>query len=455
MQARLINKLLFHAGMPYKVCKFGGSSLATRELMENAIDVMLMDDARKVMVVSAPGTRPNVENDTKVTKLLLRADKEGYNWEIKDRIREIGEGLGNVVEELCDELDKRLNEKRKTEFPRKVLAFGEYASARIIAEIAQRKGILTAFLDPKDFNFRAVEKDGYYVPDPGCGGEMGGKLLAAAGLARLTVIPGFYAYDKKGNVVTFQFGGSDITQGWVGRAMDAELCENFTDVLGLMRADPRIVPEAEVAKYATYEETRELGGLKLHKDAVVPLMERYIPMMVRSSQHPEIEGTTIVCDRIPEKDEYILGILKQEGFTRLRLKKVGVDAEIGFGAEALAVLAEHKIPYKHFPSVTDLATLVVHEGYLMGDGVLQDVSRELRARTGAEVVRESKIDTIVVAGVGMQNHIDTNARIFGALGKAGIPQLMVDASTPISIVIGVPEGMGNDAVKAVYHEFYK
>jgi aspartate kinase len=224
--------------------------------------------------------------------------------------------------------------------------------------------------------------------------------------------------------------------------------------MGLMRADPAIVPEAEVIQYATFEETRELGGFKLEKDSIVPLMEKYIPLMVRSAREPDVKGTTIVCDRIPDEDEYILGVTKQEGFYRLRLKKIGVDEEIGFGAKALDVLAEMKIPYKHFPVVTDLATLIVHEDHLKGDGKLQDVNNALRRRTGAEVVRESKIDTIVVAGVGMQKHPDTNARIFGALGRAGIPQLMIDASTPVSIAIGVPEGSGDNAVRAVYNEFY-
>lgn len=129
------------------------------------------------------------------------------------------------------------------------------------------------------------------------------------------VIPGFYGAMANGTVVTFSRGGSDITGSLVAKAIHADLYENWTDVSGVLVADPRIINNPEVIHTITYTELRELaymGASVLHEDAIFPVRKAGIPINIRNTNAPEDDGTMIVestC-RIPAYT--ITGIARKE-----------------------------------------------------------------------------------------------------------------------------------------------
>lgn len=131
------------------------------------------------------------------------------------------------------------------------------------------------------------------------------------------VIPGFYGTLPDGMIHTFSRGGSDVTGSIIARAVGADLYENWTDVSGVLAADPRIVENPRIIDYITYRELRELsymGASVLHEDAVFPVRQANIPINVRNTNRPSDSGTFIVSTLPPNVHKRkVTGIARPQG----------------------------------------------------------------------------------------------------------------------------------------------
>ncbi|MBQ6374476.1 MAG: ferrous iron transport protein B [Clostridia bacterium] len=237
------------------VVKFGGTSLASAAQIKKAAAIVRDDPARRFVVVSAPGKRGDA--DTKVTDLLYRccaaavvgADYAAPLAEIETRFRDSATELG--VRRDLDADFARIRAHLQTAPERDYMASrGEYLNGRLIAQYLD-----AAFIDPAE-TIR-FGPDGQLDLETTC--RLLGERLAGAERA---VIPGFYGALPDGRVRTFTRGGSDITGAIVARAAQARLYENWTDVSGLLTADPRVVESPRVIDYITYTELRELNHME-------------------------------------------------------------------------------------------------------------------------------------------------------------------------------------------------
>ena len=234
-----------------KVLKFGGSSLADARQFAKVKSIVEADPARRVVIVSAPGKR--FSGDHKITDLLyLCAAHIKYGVSCEDIFAMIRDRYNEIIAEcsLHISLDKEFDalwDKMKNGISQDELASrGEYFSARLMAEYLGYEFVDAARWIKFKFD-GTVDQDASYA------------ALRSLAEDRKVVIPGFYGVMPDGHIRTFSRGGSDITGALAAAALGADVYENWTDVSGILMADPRIVDDPEPIRRVTYSELRELS----------------------------------------------------------------------------------------------------------------------------------------------------------------------------------------------------
>lgn len=447
--------------MVLKVCKFGGTSLATREQIEKSLDIILSEkNDRRFMVVSAPGAR--FKGDTKVTDLLINATEE-YRQSKKSpsaervlsRFEELMPSNPTFFSGLRNELYERLDKVASANYEDSIKAFGEYACARVVNEILKSKKILSSFFDPLQMGLIISGKGKNARPISDSYQRMNKFFFNYR--FNIAVIPGFYGCNSKGEIVTLPRGGSDTSGAVVARAVNADVYENWTDADGLKRADPRIVENPETIPVMTYGEARELAymGFKLQDACFEPIRGRGIVLNVRNTDNPSHEGTRIVDSRELDPDERIVGVACEKDFVSIGMRKMYIDQVVGFGRKMMQVLENMKLPYEHTLDGVDNTSLVVARKYLK-DNILETLNGRLKkaCRPDGDILVQD-MALLGIAGEGMQNHYDVHARTFSALAREKIAVRMIDeGADDLSFFVGVDNDRSNDAVRAIYNEFY-
>ena len=431
------------------VVKFGGSSLADAGQIEKAAAIVRADPARRYVVVSAPGKRG--DGDTKITDLLYRCcalasekrDSSAPLRQIEARFQEIAAAL-RVDLDLDAEFQRIRAHLETAPDADYMSSRGEYLNGRLIAAY-----LGCAFVDPAE----VVRFDA----DGALDGERTYRLVADR-LADIdmAVIPGFYGALPDGRVKTFSRGGSDITGSIVARAVQARLYENWTDVSGLLTADPRVVERPRVIDYITYTELRELsymGASVLHEDAIFPVRMAGIPINIRNTNRPEDPGTMIVPEfRGGIRRRTVTGIAGRKGFTGIVVEKSLMNGQVGFGARLLQIFAAHGVSFEHCPTGIDAMSVIVSTAEF--NAHKEEILRAIRAELDPEILTVNDgLALIAVVGQGMVYTRDAAARLFSALAAADVSIRLIDmGSGGLNIIIGVDEADYERAIRAIYAE---
>lgn len=432
-----------------KVVKFGGSSLASAEQFQKVGEIIRSDRERKFVVPSAPGKRSS--DDTKVTDMLYAcyalADKgEDFSealGKIKERYQEIIDGLG-----LKLSLDKEFQTIEKN-FQKK--AGSDYAASRgeYLNGIIMAKYLGYTFVDAAEVI--RFKEDGEHDAE-----ETNRLMRERLAGVESAVIPGFYGAYADGRVKTFSRGGSDITGSIVARAIKANVYENWTDVSGVLVADPRIIFKPRGIETITYRELRELcymGFNVLHEDAIFPVRSEGIPINIRNTNAPEDNGTWIVESTCQKPKYVITGIAGKKGFCAVNIEKAMMNSEIGFGRKVLQAFEENEISFEHVPSGIDTMTVFVHQDEFMHKE--QKVVSGIHRLADPDAIDiEADLALIAVVGRGMKSTRGTAGRIFSALAHANVNVKMIDqGSSELNIIIGVANADFETAIKAIYDIF--
>ena len=432
-----------------KVVKFGGSSLASAEQFVKVGNIIHSDDDRKFVVPSAPGKR--YDSDTKVTDMLYAcyelAEKDhNFNAEmaqIEKRYQEIIDGL-KLDLNLSGEFDKIIDDFKRKAGPNYAASRGEYLNGIIMANYLGYE-----FVDPAE----AIRFNEAGVFDA----ELTQKLLSKRlENVERAVVPGFYGAKEDGTVVTFSRGGSDITGSIVAKAIQADVYENWTDVSGILIADPRIIENPKGIDIITYGELRELsymGFNVLHEDAIFPVRKEGIPINIRNTNKPEDEGTWIVGHTCKKAKYTITGIAGKKGFASINIEKDMMNAEVGFGRKVLQVFEEYDISFEHMPSGIDTLNVMVHQSEFVDkeQNILSGINK---AVSPDNVDIQSDLALIAVVGRCMKSQRGTVGRIFAALAHANVNVRMIDqGSSEQNVIIGVSNEDFETAIKAIYTIF--
>jgi len=436
-----------------KVVKFGGSSMADAGQYRKIRDILLADPERKVVVVSAAGKRN--KKDHKITDLLYLChahtqygvDCSGVYQMIVSRYLEIRDELGIELdlESEFAQLKRRIDAKSISQD--ELASRGEYFSAKLMAAYLGFR-----FIDAADwikFNFDGtVDQESTY------------EALRSQVWGLGVVIPGFYGLMPDGRIRTFSRGGSDITGSLAAAALDADVYENWTDVSGILMADPRIVDDPQTIPEVTYDELRELsysGAQVLHEGSIFPVREKNIPLNIRNTNAPEDPGT-IIQERFhhdADPNRFITGITGKKDFTIISLSKRGMGGEVGVLRKVLSVLERHNVSVDYVPNGIDNVSVVMPT---------ESVASNLYTIMG-EIQRDVEPDTLdvhdqiaVVAAVGrkMAFRPGISGKIFAALGEAGINIRMINQGPDeLNIIFGVDNRDFKNAIRVLYESFVK
>ena len=438
-----------------KVCKFGGSSVADAGQFLKIKNIVKSDKSRKFVVVSAVG-KAN-KDDHKITDLLYvlySHVKYGVDYEsilkiVEDKYNAIKNELGlsiNLDAEF-DEIRKNLNKHCDVDY---VVSRGEYLSAKLMADYLG--GI---FVDAKDVIFFGYDNKFYFD-------KIEKALEKYEGSDKVIVVPGFYGSLPNGKIRCMSRGGSDITGAVIANVVNASVYENFTDVSGIMVADPRIVDKPVSVKRITYAELREMsymGASVLHDEAIFPVKAKNIPLNILNTNDPSHPGTMILetCDEYDEKEEplVISGITGKKGFSSIFVAKSHIASEVGVLKEALDVISKYNISVESVATGIDSFSIVVESERVEND--LYDLMNNLgKVLETDNITIEDTMAMVAIVGRKLKNYKGFSGKLFSTLGKNDINiKLISQTSDEISIILGVDEKDFEKTINVVYKGFIK
>ena len=274
----------------------------------------------------------------------------------------------------------------------------------------------------------------------------------------IVVAAGFQGATPDGDTTTLGRGGSDTTAVALAAALGAAACDIFTDVSGVHTADPNLVPTARLLKEISYEEMLEMarvGAQVLHPRAVELARKHQIPVRVRNTFDPDHAGTILKGADEMEIYRPVSGVTVDRDQARLAILKV--PDRPGIAGEIFGALAEHGVS-------VDMIIQAFHEGGAVNDitftvkrsdlNTARAALEEAASRTGAEgVLADEDVAKVSVVGAGLMDQPDVAARMFAALGRAGINIKMISTSE-IRISCIISDKAAEQAVRLVHDLFH-
>lgn len=434
-----------------KVVKFGGSSLADAAQFQKVKQIIAADDARRFVVVSAAGRRR--KDDNKITDLLYLCHahlKYSVNCDpifqmIEERFLAIKNDLqlSYPIEKDLSYLKSALRKNIPLDY---LVSRGEYLTAKLMAEY-----LGYTFLDAKDFIYFSYDGQIDFIKT---------KEMMEHHLSKHDhfVIPGFYGAMPDGQVRIMARGGSDITGAIVAKVVDADVYENWTDVSGILMADPRIVENPKRIDKITYSELRELsymGANVLHEDAIFPVKEKNIPINIRNTNDPENPGTLIMEDdnNTLTNASPITGIAGSRDFTVVAIYKNHMSNEVGIVRRALEVFERYQISIEHIPSGIDSFSIVVNSADIKDK--IYDIVAQVKENCRPDKVKViNDIALIATVGRHMSSRPGISGQLFAELGKNDINiRMIAQGSDEINIIVGVENKDFEKTTKVIYNRF--
>jgi aspartokinase/homoserine dehydrogenase 1 len=420
-----------------KVLKFGGSSVATPQRIQSVIEIIRPClDSNVAVVFSAFGG---------VTDTLIQISSFALagNNAYKEKLAEIETRHLDAVRELVSvqkqssilaHVKIKMNELEdvlhgvylvKERTPRTldyIMSFGERLSAYIIAEAMKDNGIKAAYLDARtvirtDDNFGQARVD-FETTNRNIA-EHFGKQQA------VQIITGFIGSAESGETTTLGRSGSDYTAAIFAAALGAEALEIWTDVDGMMTADPRLVKKSFTVPQMSYEEAMELshfGAKVIFPATMQPAMVNRIPIWIKNTFNPSFRGTVIHADSANGK--LIKGISSMNGISLLNVQGSGLLGVVGVSMRLFATLARERINVILISQASSEHSicLAVESAFAKAAkaAVEKEFQHEIRGEEIDEVQVQSGLSIVAVVGDGMKHSPGTSGRMFAALGKNGI-----------------------------------
>ncbi|HII3864624.1 TPA: aspartate kinase [Enterococcus faecium] len=429
-----------------KVAKFGGTSMSHEEQFKKVRTIVLSDPNRQVIVVSALGKRTS--DDDKVTDLLYLIYaylQHHVDWtplwkRICDRFIQVRDvlALQLPIEDELARIQKQLEDEKITEDY--LVSRGEYLTAQLMAEYLGYQ-----FIDAKDLIF--FDYDGKIDQE-----KTAQEITKAFKRYPKMVVPGFYGANPAGKEKLLGRGGSDITGAILAKMLQAESYENWTDVSGIMMADPRIIDHPKIIEEISFRELREMaymGANVLHEAAVFPVQEADIPIQIKNTNDPFAQGTKISNHEI-EKENGLTGIAGRKDFLSITLFKRHMSDEIGFIWKAMSIFAKHEISIEHIPSGIDNIGVIVSAEAIADKLFL--ITKELKETLGVEeIVVIEDLALISVVGGPHKELIGLSGKVLSILNKLEIrTSILSQGAQELNLIIGVPNNQYGTVVKGIY-----
>lgn len=445
------------------VCKFGGTSVADAAAIGRLIEIIAARRAdRPVVVVSAlarvtdgllglapltaAGRREQI--DAAIAQLIERHESVAAALPgAETALPTIREQAGALAALLAGAAGRALTPGELDV----LAAYGELWSSRLVCAALAGAGIESEWVDARS----VVITDNRFTRATPCVELIAERAPRAFGphveAGRVPVTQGFIGSTVDGVPTTLGRGGSDFTASLLGAALTAERVEIWTDVDGLMTADPRIVPGARTLRVATYDEGAELatfGAKVLHPATQQPLVRAGIPIVILNSFRPEGAGTMITGTSTVERmgDSPVRSISWKKGITVINIRAPRMLGTYGFLRALFEVFERHEVVVDVLASSEVSVSLTIEDRTRL-DAVVRDLE-EL-----GEVTVEDGRAIVAVVGIGLRDTSGLAARVFGAVRNINV-EVISHGSSSINVTFVVREDDGPEVVRRLHEEFF-
>ncbi len=461
------------AGAPWRVLKFGGTSVSTPERLD-VIQAVVRDRAARARVVVVVSALEGVTDHLRWCATSAAHDPESagnHLRTIRDRharaLAEAGlEGceVAGRVAGILDELERivrgiELVGDCSARTLDQVLSAGERASAEIVAARLARQGLGAVAVDAARLVVTDARHGAARVDFQATGAAAERTLGSRPGA--VPVVTGFLGATPEGVRTTLGRGGSDYTAAVLGAVLNAEAVEIWTDVDGVMTADPRSVPGARPIRTLTYAELLELthwGARVVYPKTLPPLRERGIPLWIRNTLSPDDPGTCVGADAPYGQGGPVRGVTAIDEVALVQLAGAGLEGPC-LTARALNALDRAGTPtliVSQGSSETSVCVAVPEADAPQAVSALQEAF-DLERRAG--VVDDPVIDpgcaVVAVVGAGMRDCPGISGRVFGVLGRRGINvRAIAQGASELNISFVVRASDRAQAVAAVHEAFF-
>lgn len=458
-----------------KILKFGGSSIDTPERILKVLDIIRSPVQRGeavVVVVSALGgvtdrliemsalaSKPHGQYETLLSELERRhidcaealisdGDREQVVSVVKDAVKELDNLLRGVS--LLKEVPPRTMDL--------ILSFGETLSATLMCESLNSRCLEAEFLDARKLIKTNRTFGGAHVNMKTSLRNIRDYFQAHPSIQ---IVTGFIGSTEENETTTLGRSGSDYTASIIGAALGTDVVEIWTDVDGIMTADPKKVPDAVPIQSMTYEEAMEMshfGAEVIFPPTLQPAMSHRIPIRIRNTFHPEFPGT-VIQEKPGEKDIIVTGISSIHDVALLRVQGSGMIGVAGIAGRLFQVLAkreisvflitqassEHSTCFAVKPEMADLARQAIEEEF----------SLEIRTEMIDKVRIERDLSTVAVVGENMRHTPGIAGKVFSALGNSGINVVAIaQGSSERNISIVVDQRDETRALRVLHRAFF-
>ncbi len=270
----------------------------------------------------------------------------------------------------------------------------------------------------------------------------------------VAVIAGFQGVDDEGNITTLGRGGSDTSAVAIAAALEADVCEIYTDVDGVYTTDPRMVPAARKLDRVAYDEMIEmasLGAKVLQIRSVRFAMRHNVPLHVRSSFNRN-EGTWVVPEEEVMEGLFVSGVTYNRDEAKIRLRGVkdlpGVAAHVFTPLSEAGIVVDMIIQNLSQDGSTDITFTVAKGDYRRAFEIVEGVA----ANNGAVVDGDENIAKVSIVGLGMKDHAGVASRMFSVLAENGI-NIQLIATSEIKVSVVIEEAHTEEAVRALHAAF--
>lgn len=272
---------------------------------------------------------------------------------------------------------------------------------------------------------------------------------------RIVSVAGFQGLDEEGNITTLGRGGSDTTAVALAAALNADVCEIYTDVTGVFTTDPNICPKARKMDYISYDEMLEMAslGAKVLEIRSVEFAKKFnVPVHVRSTFSNE-RGTMVVAETKDMEKVIVSGIAFNKNEARITISKVpdkpGIAARIFDPLVKSGIVVDMIVQNTSEEGMTDLTFTVAKADFYKSMKLLSDVAKEIGAE---KVLGDENIAKISIIGVGMRTHAGVAQKMFTTLAKENINIMMISTSE-IKISCVIEEKYTELAVRVLHEAF--
>ncbi len=461
-----------------QVLKFGGSSVGTPEAISKVIAIVKerVKTKQAIVVVSA------MSGVTDQLILLAQSASQGneayktiiQNLEQKhlDAVRALlpiqqQSGTLSMVKQLINEIESNCDglfmlRELTMRMQDRLISYGEILSSKIIAAAFEAEGVDQVWLDS-----RAMIKTNSKYFNAVVDKELTNKTIqqyfaTPSNKHALYMAPGFIASDAEGNTTTLGRGGSDYTGAIYAAALKAAVLEIWTDVSGMMTADPRMVQNAKEIPKISYQEAMELshfGAKIIYPPTIQPVMHQNIPVWIKNTFEPAHPGT-LIENESPKDDNFIRGISSIKDLCLLSLEGAGMVGIPGFSKRLFDALAKKQINVILITQSSSEHSICVgvnvHDTHLAKIAVDAEFEHEINTQVVEPLIIEKDLSIIALVGEQMRNHPGVSGKMFGVLGRNGINvRAIAQGSSEKNITAVIASQDVRKAINVLHEEFFE